>query len=194
MSAISGLGGTSSDIRTDYLKLLVAQLSNQNPLEPLSNNEMASQLAQLSQLERLEDISSTFEKVFQGAQLSQARELVGKIVSFVPAGKNTEYWGKVDRVDLADGEPRLWVGNYALSPSEVKSVLDTQFSNDPLMEQFIRASALVGKEVVFPVTDADGVETQQQGRVDSVEISDGRVLLNVGGQAVDLGEILRILN
>ncbi len=41
---------SSSKIQTDYMKLLVTQLQNQNPLEPLDNNEMASQLAQFSQL------------------------------------------------------------------------------------------------------------------------------------------------
>ena len=45
---------SSSDIQLDYMKLLVTQLRNQNPLEPMDSNDMASQLAQFSQLQQLE--------------------------------------------------------------------------------------------------------------------------------------------
>ncbi|MHC4424212.1 MAG: flagellar hook capping FlgD N-terminal domain-containing protein, partial [Planctomycetota bacterium] len=52
MSLVSSTA-SASDIQMDYMKLLITQLQNQNPLEPLSNNEMASQLAQFSSLQQL---------------------------------------------------------------------------------------------------------------------------------------------
>jgi len=60
MSSVS-----ASSIQADYMKLLVTQLQNQNPLEPLDNNEMASQLAQFSQLQQLESMNSNFESFLQ---------------------------------------------------------------------------------------------------------------------------------
>ncbi|MCD6175181.1 MAG: flagellar hook capping protein, partial [Planctomycetes bacterium] len=39
------------DQKLDYLKLLVTELQNQNPLEPMEQKDMAAQLAQFSQLE-----------------------------------------------------------------------------------------------------------------------------------------------
>jgi flagellar basal-body rod modification protein FlgD len=82
MSTVSGIN-TASDIQMDYMKLLITQLQNQNPLEPLDNNEMASQLAQFSQLEQLESMSTSFSDVLEGIQRTYAASLIGKEVSFV---------------------------------------------------------------------------------------------------------------
>jgi len=88
MNPISAIA-TASDIQMDYMKLLVTQLQNQNPLEPLNNNEMASQLAQFSQLQQLETISSgigvmnsNFAKALINANRAYANSLIGKKVSF----------------------------------------------------------------------------------------------------------------
>ena len=42
----------------DYLNLLVTELRNQNPLEPMDNQQMASQLAQFSQLQETEQMNN----------------------------------------------------------------------------------------------------------------------------------------
>ena len=52
MSALTGMTSSAGEIRTNYMNLLVTQLRHQNPLEPMDNNEMASQLALFSQLEQ----------------------------------------------------------------------------------------------------------------------------------------------
>jgi len=64
---------SASDIQMDYMKLLVTQLQNQNPLEPLDNNEMAAQLAQFSELEQLENMNASFSRVLDSVQQSYAR-------------------------------------------------------------------------------------------------------------------------
>ena len=74
---------TASDIQLDYMKLLIAQLQNQNPLEPLNNNEMASQLAMFSQLQQLESMNSSFAKVLGTVESAYANSLIGKDVSFL---------------------------------------------------------------------------------------------------------------
>jgi len=74
---------TATDIQMDYMKLLITQLQNQNPLEPLDNNQMASQLAQFSQLQQLETMNSKFAAVLESAERSYAASLIGKNVSFV---------------------------------------------------------------------------------------------------------------
>jgi flagellar basal-body rod modification protein FlgD len=68
----SSVTATASDIQMDYMKLLVTQLQNQNPLEPLDNNEMASQLAQFSQLQQLETMSSSFVQVLDTVERDYA--------------------------------------------------------------------------------------------------------------------------
>lgn len=73
---------SASSIQTDYMKLLITQLQNQNPLEPLNNNEMASQLAQFSQLQQLESMNTNFADVLTTAQRTYANSLIGKEISF----------------------------------------------------------------------------------------------------------------
>jgi len=73
---------TATDIQADYITLLIAQLQYQNPLEPLDNNEMASQLAQFSQLQQLESMNTSFAEVLATTNRSYANSLLGKNVTF----------------------------------------------------------------------------------------------------------------
>jgi flagellar basal-body rod modification protein FlgD len=77
-----GSTNTASDLQMDYMALLVAQLRNQNPLEPMDNQDMSAQLAQFSQLEQLEGMNSSFGKVLDSVQRSYAGSLIGREVSF----------------------------------------------------------------------------------------------------------------
>jgi flagellar basal-body rod modification protein FlgD len=73
---------SASDIQMDYMKLLITQLQNQNPLEPMDNNEMASQLAQFSQLQQLETMNSSFADILSTTERNYANSLIGKEISF----------------------------------------------------------------------------------------------------------------
>ena len=81
MASISEIT-SASNIQMDYMKLLITQLQNQNPLEPLDNNEMASQLAQFSQLQQLEAMNASFTEVLIATQQSYANSLLNKTVTF----------------------------------------------------------------------------------------------------------------
>jgi len=93
---------TASDIQLDYMKLLIAQLQNQNPLEPLDNNEMASQLAQFSGLSQLESMNTSFADVLVMAKRTYANSLLNKTVTFYAEDETTgelvKMTGKVDSV------------------------------------------------------------------------------------------------
>ena len=60
--AASSLGATSLD-STQFMQLLLAQMRNQNPLEPMNDKEMISQLAQLNSMQTLQKISSSLDKL-----------------------------------------------------------------------------------------------------------------------------------
>ncbi len=110
MSSVS-----STNIQMDYMKVLVAQLQNQNPLEPLDNNEMASQLAQFSQLQQLESMNSNFAQILAITNRSYANSLIGKEVTFFAqdtiTGELVQKEGTVNEVfnDLNTGESLLKV-------------------------------------------------------------------------------------
>ena len=122
--ATSGISapGSADQMRFDYMKLLVTQLRNQNPLEPLDNNEMAAQLSQFAQLEQLQNLNTSFERVLAATQVSQAATLVGKQVSYYSPEDGAAIAGQVDRVEFRDGQVSLIVGNHAIGLGEVISV------------------------------------------------------------------------
>ena len=121
------VGATSaSNIQMDYMKLLVTQLQNQNPLEPLSNQEMASQLSQFSQLEQLENMNSSFSQVLETTQQTYANSLIGKEVSFMAEngdGTLELTSGVVNEVfNEPNGEITLLTEGYSLGLDAIVSV------------------------------------------------------------------------
>ncbi|AEB57850.1 flagellar basal body rod modification protein [Ectopseudomonas mendocina] len=75
--------------KNEFLNLLVAQLNNQNPLEPQGNGEFIAQLAQFSQVEGIEKLNTSMGSMlssFQSSQALQASSLVGRKV-IVPSEK-----------------------------------------------------------------------------------------------------------
>lgn len=87
---------SASEIQMDYMKLLVEQLKNQNPLEPLDSNDMASQLTQFSQLQQLEQANSnlgalntSFERILEATNRNYANGLIGKSVTFFAEDEET---------------------------------------------------------------------------------------------------------
>ncbi|XLY86661.1 flagellar hook assembly protein FlgD [Ectopseudomonas mendocina] len=75
--------------KNEFLNLLVAQLNNQNPLEPQGNGEFIAQLAQFSSLEGIQQLNSSVSSMmssFQSSQALQASSLVGRKV-IVPSEK-----------------------------------------------------------------------------------------------------------
>lgn len=75
--------------KNEFLELLVAQLNNQNPLEPQENGEFIGQLAQFSTVEGVEKLNASMETMLSGYQSSQALQassLVGRKV-IVPSDK-----------------------------------------------------------------------------------------------------------
>jgi flagellar basal-body rod modification protein FlgD len=112
---------TASTIQTNYLNLLVTQLQNQNPLEPMDNNQMASQLTQLSSLQQMENLNSNFSQVLQATQVTQANGLIGRQVSYIPPGGSLTA-GKIDSVNIADGQVKLRIGGRDVGLSDVTSI------------------------------------------------------------------------
>jgi flagellar basal-body rod modification protein FlgD len=98
---------SASNIQMDFMKLLVTQMQNQNPLEPMDNSDMASQLALFSQLQQLESMSSSFEKALETAERNYANSLLGKNVTFYSRDELTGTMEKkVASVDSVFNDPQ----------------------------------------------------------------------------------------
>jgi flagellar basal-body rod modification protein FlgD len=103
---------TSEEIQNRFLTLLVAQLENQDPLNPLENTEMTNQLAQMSTVQGIEQLNSTLNSLVSGladTQAVQASALIGKTV-LVPGGN----------LSLTSGE--AYGGVYLSAPADEVTV------------------------------------------------------------------------
>jgi len=123
---VTATGASATDIRMDYMKLLVAQLQNQNPLEPMDNKDMTAQLAQFSQLQQLEGMNTSFGKVLDSVQRGYASSLIGKEVSFTVRAEDgtvATRTGKVEEVAIGeDGQINLVVDDRKVSLADVLSI------------------------------------------------------------------------
>ena len=117
---------SASNIQMDYMKLLITQLQNQNPLEPMDNNEMASQLAQFSSLSQLETMNSSFSEALVNAERTYANSLIGKEVTFLAEdefGDTKITSGNVEQViNDVDGSILLSIGDNILGLDGVISI------------------------------------------------------------------------
>lgn len=74
---------SAEDSQNRFLKLLVTQLKNQDPLNPMDNAQMTSQLAQMSTVSGIEKLNTTLNTLVDGfstSQSMQAAEMIGKSV------------------------------------------------------------------------------------------------------------------
>jgi flagellar basal-body rod modification protein FlgD len=78
----SGTSSTNSaaDTSDRFLKLLVAQLKNQDPLNPLDNAQVTSQMAQVSTVQGIEKLNGTMGTMLNQIQTMQAGSMAGKDV------------------------------------------------------------------------------------------------------------------
>ena len=117
---------SASNIQMDYMNLLITQLRNQNPLEPLDNNQMASQLAQFSQLQQLESMNTSFASVLETTERTYANSLIGKEVAFAmetDTGAQQIVSGTVQEVyNNVEGEILLAVADQRVALEDVISV------------------------------------------------------------------------
>ena len=94
----------------DFMQMLMAQMTHQNPLEPMKDSEMMSQFAQLNSLQELQNIKATMDQLVVSNLSSYAASLIGKnVVVNHPDSDPTE--GKVTGFRFANGQIELQLDN-----------------------------------------------------------------------------------
>ena len=113
ISATSGSSGTDASATAgrgmedltsdDFLKIMLAELTNQDPLEPTSNQDLLNQIANIRSLESESAMVKAIEDLRSSQQLGSAGALIGKQVSGLTASGDSVA-GTVDRVRMVEGE------------------------------------------------------------------------------------------
>jgi flagellar basal-body rod modification protein FlgD len=91
----------------DFLRILVAQLNNQDPLKPLDNQEFVTQLAQFTSLQQTQELNDKITSLLSIQASTQSIGLLGRKVD-VSGASGTES-GTVTALNFVSGEPRLTV-------------------------------------------------------------------------------------
>ena len=106
--AVNGRTAQQSLGKDDFLKLLITQLSNQDPTSPMDNTAFIAQMAEFSSLEQMTNMNSNFEKMNSMLSSSQAVNTIGKTVD-IDLG-DTNITGRVDAITYGEN-PQVKVGN-----------------------------------------------------------------------------------
>lgn len=114
----------SSGIDSDaFLTLLVAEMQNQDPLEPTSNTEWISQYATFTEVSEIQEIGNDMQSV-------KAQDLVGEhvIMKVTSSSGNTDYvTGQVDYVTYEEGKAYLSINGSLYSIDDLDTVASTQY-------------------------------------------------------------------
>ncbi|HTH47188.1 MAG TPA: flagellar hook capping FlgD N-terminal domain-containing protein [Candidatus Limnocylindria bacterium] len=105
----------------DFLKLLVAQMSSQDPLNPQKDTDFIAQMAQFSTLEQSRTMGQDVAALRSQQDFSQAYSLIGQSVS-LQVDKDTTAQGTVDAVTITAGKPQIVVNGTGYDLSQVLSV------------------------------------------------------------------------
>jgi flagellar basal-body rod modification protein FlgD len=104
-----------------FMGLLLAQMKNQNPMEPMNDNEMISQMAQLNSLDELKKISESLSSMSQTNQFLSAATLIDKNITYMNQD-NKEVDGKVSGISMDGTDIYLKVGSESVLLTKLRSV------------------------------------------------------------------------
>ena len=163
-----------------FLNLLVAEMTNQDPLEPTSNTEFITQMASFSQLSYMRD-ASTY------SMANYAASLVGKIATATKAdGANqVTRTGLVTSVSKKGNSYTVVIDGMSFDISKVTKVEDpgntgtgsSTLTPDALADSIARASNMIG--MYATVKTDDGVAV---GWIDTVKVNNGKITVVLGDE------------
>ena len=111
--------------QAEFLKLLVTQMRNQDPLKPVSDTEFIAQMAQFTTLEQTKEMTTDIQKLRQSYALTQGTGLLGKEVKVATGENEDQVFTKGIVTDLKvnkDGDVSLIVNNQAYALDSVIAV------------------------------------------------------------------------
>lgn len=141
----------TAELQDRFLKLLTTQLQNQDPMNPMENAELTSQLAQMSAVEGISKLNSSLETLlagYQASQTMQAASLIGRTV--LTDG---------DSIDLNSG---LGAAAFELAEGADKVVVKIQDANG----YELRSLALGGQDAGMVKFAWDGLNNDGQAVAD----------------------------
>ena len=105
-----------------FMKLLVAQMRQQNPMEPTDDKEMIAQMTQFSMLEQITNMATANAELATSAKMGQAVTLLGRTVTYLGAD-GVAQTGTVEQVSMVNRAPNVRVsGRTGITTSQLTEV------------------------------------------------------------------------
>ncbi len=111
-----------------FLQMMLAELQNQDPLDPTSDTDIMNQISQMAQISTSNQLNTTLSSVLLGQSIQNATSLIGQQISGLDDSGNTAQ-GVVSQVSIVDGSPKLQVGTQTVSLNNVTGILSNSTSN-----------------------------------------------------------------
>jgi flagellar basal-body rod modification protein FlgD len=138
INSVSSLTGSSNDAtprlpmqtlgQDDFLKLLVTQLSAQDPMNPQKDTDFIAQMAQFSSLEQTRSMQSDISGLRGEQQVLQANGMIGRTVA-LQDNSGATITGVVSGLSLATGTPQIIVNGQAYPLSSLLGITVPSPSN-----------------------------------------------------------------
>lgn len=141
-----------------FLTLLVAEMQNQDPLQPTSNTEWVSQYATFTQVEQMNEVTASMDLVRANGLVGE--EVIMKVTS-QSTGETSYKRGVVDYVVVENGEPLLVIDENKYSIDDLDTIASGEY-----FDAYDKYSEFVTKMASLP--EAEAVAKSHQGLVKDV--------------------------
>lgn len=181
--------GNSELGKDAFLQLLITQLQNQDPTNPMDDREFIAQMAQFSSLEQMQNMTKAMESLLasqQQTQLMSYTTFVGKEVKWHEVTEKLDEAGKpiinegtgiIESLKFVEGDVVFVLADgKEISPGNISAILggaESSTGDGSTIDKeppLVQASMLIGKTVTYK----DG-EQEVQGRIASVSNKDGAI-------------------
>jgi flagellar basal-body rod modification protein FlgD len=109
----------------DFLKLLITQLTTQDPMSPQKDTDFIAQMSSFSNLEQGKLMQGDISRLREDQQVLQANSLLGRTVE-VQVDETTRAIGLVSAVQIEAGTPKVLVGDATYDLSDITAITPTQ--------------------------------------------------------------------
>ncbi|MGS2776853.1 flagellar hook assembly protein FlgD [Robertmurraya sp. GLU-23] len=188
--------GSSNLGKDEFLKILMTQLQNQDPLNPMQDKDFIAQMATFTSLEQMTNMNKSIETLVSAQEQNQLvsySQFIGKEVSWHKLtesedGSTSEVeqgTGKIVSLKFTDGIAEfLLEDGTSLTSGNISQINDTK--GDTML---LQASMLIGKTVTYSSENNEVI----QAKVTSVSFKDGKSLFQLeNGESVSSTSITKI--
>lgn len=178
----------------DFLNLMVAQLRNQDFMNPVDDTQYVTQLAQFATMQQMQNMAYYMKTNY-------VMSYVGKTVTAARIGPNGELQketGKVERLSLVNNEHYVYVNGKRFTLEQImeihsgsdKNPVNPDAGNNSQMSLLL---SLINKEVTVKFKNSEtGKEEEITGIVEKISTEDGKGKVMIGGKWYDLSDVTAV--